>query len=76
MSKISTINLFVQSLYEDLGLLQKRRLGRMTPEERKQAKELKETKQNLQSISKEPSQTSIDIILEYSRKTSELDAII
>lgn len=76
MSKISTINLFVQSLYEDLGLLQKRRLGRMTAEERKQAKELKETKQNLQSISKEPSQTSIDIILEYSRKTSELDAII
>lgn len=76
MSKISTIHLFVQSLYEELSPLQRRRLNRMSIEEQAEAMELKRTKLQLEHISKEPSQTSIDIILDYSKKTSELDAII
>lgn len=76
MSQISTINLFLQSLYEELSPHQQRRLKQMSSEERRQAIKLIQAKNNLESIAKNPSQTSIDIILDYSRKTSELDAII
>lgn len=76
MSKISTINLYTQSLYEKLSDRVKQRFDSMTWEEKQQANQLLKAKKQLPKCLKSPSQSSINIILEYSEKTSQLDAIL
>ena len=76
MSRISTNNLFIKSLYEDLTPAEQRQLEEASWEDQQQYSELISVKRQLKRVSKTPSQTSIDIILEYSQKTAELDPIM
>lgn len=72
MEKVSTIHLFIKSLYESLTTEEEQQVKMLSTAERQRYVRVKN---ELKSMEYSPSQTSIDIILTYSKHRSRLDPI-
>lgn len=75
MNQISTKNLFTKSIYEKLTAEEASRYNSLPFTERDLEEEQIIAMRSLGRIELNPSQSSIDIILDYSRRTSKLDTV-